>query len=262
MQPFYWVVDKFFICMFQNNITCDLYIGSGAGKKLHQDILSAKKSVKIISPYISGSQVDLLLGKMNEKIDVRIITSSDIIGFKNALSIFRRIIVQTSFTNSVKSKAKKKYLNCSFFAAVVICILLFSGFCFQMPQTVLYAVITVLFLVMLYSFYKYKVMRVLYFKYSWRFPIKVLLSGNNKFVHSKIYLIDDQIAYVGSMNFTEKGMKYNHESRIRFVNEETVQKLTKEFDDLFTNPDYMAMDPYSILKVLNVDPHKGLFVNS
>lgn len=105
-------------------------------------------------------------------------------------------------------------------------------------------------------------MRVLYFKYSWRFPIKVLLSGNNKFVHSKIYLIDDQIAYVGSMNFTEKGMKYNHESRIRFVNEETVQKLTKEFDDLFTNPDYMAMDPYSILKVLNVDPHKGLFVNS
>ena len=109
-----------------------------------------------------------------------------------------------------------------------------------------------------FSFYRFKTIRTYYYQYSWRFPIKILLSGiSNKYVHSKIYIIDDKIAYVGSMNFTERGMRYNHEVRMKTKDEEVVGKLSTEFDSLFTDTAYASIDPCYILKVLKIDSDKG-----
>ena len=42
-----------------------------------------------------------------------------------------------------------------------------------------------------------------------------MLPFANIFIHNKIYVIDNQIAYLGSMNLTSNGMSSNVETRIR-----------------------------------------------
>jgi phosphatidylserine/phosphatidylglycerophosphate/cardiolipin synthase-like enzyme len=53
-------------------------------------------------------------------------------------------------------------------------------------------------------------------------------STNKTFIHSKIYIIDDEIAYLGSLNFTGSGVKDNHETRIRTTDPEAVAKIIEE----------------------------------
>lgn len=57
------------------------------------------------------------------------------------------------------------------------------------------------------------------------------------FIHGKIYIIDGHTAYLGSLNFTESGTKYNYETRIRFTDIEAVRKIEEEFDELYNHPD-------------------------
>jgi len=53
--------------MFLNNTNCDVYMGTGAGKKLMEDIENAKSSVKILSPFLSPFLVRKLIDLNNEK---------------------------------------------------------------------------------------------------------------------------------------------------------------------------------------------------
>ena len=57
------------------------------------------------------------------------------------------------------------------------------------------------------------------------------------FVHGKIYIIDGITAYLGSLNFTESGTKYNYETRIRVTDIEVIRKIEEEFDTLYDHPD-------------------------
>lgn len=60
---------------------------------------------------------------------------------------------------------------------------------------------------------------------------------NNKFIHGKVYSIDGHTAYIGSLNFTESGTKYNYETRVRVTDPNAIQEIDTEFDALFHDPD-------------------------
>ena len=53
------------------------------------------------------------------------------------------------------------------------------------------------------------------------------------FFHAKFYIIDDEIVYAGSMNFTGKGLEKSIETCITFKDSDTVQKLIVYFEQLF-----------------------------
>jgi len=64
--------------------------------------------------------------------------------------------------------------------------------------------------------------RVCSYTYEQLFPFKVVLSKNenslgNTYLHSKIYIIDDEIAYLGSLNFTGSGTKNNYFFRLKAI---------------------------------------------
>lgn len=40
---------------------------------------------------------------------------------------------------------------------------------------------------------------------------------NDVFNHSKIYSIGEHITYLGSLNFTESGTKYNYETKVQIM---------------------------------------------
>lgn len=79
--------------------------------------------------------------------------------------------------------------------------------------------------------------RIYDYSYSPLFPFKVFLAPgtrriNDMFIHGKIYIIDGHTAYLGSLNFTESGTKYNYETRVRITDIEAVKKIDEEFDEI------------------------------
>ena len=80
--------------------------------------------------------------------------------------------------------------------------------------------------------------RVYSYEYKTIFPLRVLQQNNafgrkTTYLHSKIYIIDDRIAYLGSLNFTRNGTQNNYETRVRLADSLPVSKIVGEFDELF-----------------------------
>lgn len=67
--------------MFYNGANCDIYIGKGAGKKLLNDIRNAKKSIRIVSPYLSPFLISEIIGIRKRNLDVELITTDNIEDF-------------------------------------------------------------------------------------------------------------------------------------------------------------------------------------
>lgn len=67
---------------FRNGVNVDNYIGSGTLKKLLVDLNVAKKSVKVVSPYVSSSLVKRLLYLSEKGISVALVTTDDVIRYK------------------------------------------------------------------------------------------------------------------------------------------------------------------------------------
>ncbi len=86
---------------------------------------------------------------------------------------------------------------------------------------------------------KIKKTKVYHYTYKQLFPFKVFVSPNSgnaahkTFIHSKIYIIDDEIAYLGSLNFTGSGVKDNHETRIRTTDPNAVARIIEEVKEVF-----------------------------
>lgn len=230
--------------MWCNQAKCDIYIGRGAGKKLLHEIRNAQRSIKISSPYLSPKLVEELIWSHKKGIKVSLITSDTLDG---ANSIQERslkpLIVQRQEldvrANAQRSRLKtlEKVLWLASIVGWIILILLFyttKNFAFLLvaPLPMILNCISI--------GIKRKVqkLRIYSYSYSSLFPFKVYIAPNSHrindmFIHGKIYIIDGHTAYLGSLNFTESGTKYNYETRIRVTDVEAVQKIDAEFEELY-----------------------------
>ena len=229
--------------MFSNNVKCDIYIGQRAGKKLLNDIENARQSIKIVSPYLSPSFTKLLIEKKNQGIEVELITMDEIKTNGNHKGLIYNLINQNRETIEgaviKREKFKKRYRFLLFFLIIASSIMGYLAY--TAPQEKYLIAIPILFLVfVLYLVQRsyYRNIRVYNYWYSQYFPFKVFLSpidGSNigKFIHSKIFIIDDKIAYLGSLNFTYNGSRRNHETRIRTTDIKALNELLLEFEELY-----------------------------
>jgi phosphatidylserine/phosphatidylglycerophosphate/cardiolipin synthase-like enzyme len=62
------------------------------------------------------------------------------------------------------------------------------------------------------------------------------------FVNSKIYIIDDQIAYLGSTDFTRAGFRDQHETVFRIMDKTTVHCIYKEINGLLSDQNRLFRD--------------------
>jgi phosphatidylserine/phosphatidylglycerophosphate/cardiolipin synthase-like enzyme len=95
---------------------------------------------------------------------------------------------------------------------------------------------------------KYKSEKISVYKYYTVFPIKFINnpklraeSKNNKYFHAKIYIIDDEIAFVGSLNFTYSGLHKNVETCLAIKDTKAVESLSKYFETQY-NADWDIRD--------------------
>lgn len=229
--------------MFYNGANCDLYIGKGAGKKLLNDIRNAKQSIKIVSPYLSPFLISELISIRKRNLDVELITTDNIEDFygdyeKN----IHQLIIQNKKTDKEAVKKREKWKDISKILTYVNLGLLaiIMGLAYFFKDTkVAYGFIPIVVIFLIIKLYKSKIKnkRIYTYWYSQLFPFKVYMSPDttdlsDTFIHGKVYLIDDQIAYLGSLNFTASGTKYNYETRVRTTDQNAIKEIKEELYQL------------------------------
>lgn len=232
--------------MFYNGAKCDIYIGKGAGKKLLYDIQNARKSVKVVSPYLSPFLITELIKFHNRSLEVELITSDNIEDFYgNYEKNITKLINQNRETDLIavekreKWKDKSKILTYIGFGLLIIFVGI--GYYLKDPR-IAFGLIPIIIIFLVVKLYKNKITntRIYSYWYSQLFPFKVYMSPNKSdqsdtFIHSKIYLIDDKIAYLGSLNFTSSGTKHNYETRIRTEDPNAIKEIKHEIYQLLNH---------------------------
>ena len=232
--------------MFLNNTNCDVYIGTGAGKKLMEDIENARCSVKILSPFLSPFLVRKLIDLHYKGIHVQLITTDTIEDFygdrkRNIHELIHQHIHIDREAEALRNRWKKirQVVNWS----MIICIGILGYLALEVKDIrALGVLIPIALLFLTGQFLKSKIngKRVFSYTYEQLFPFKVVVAPdkagfNDLYLHGKVYLIDDKIAYLGSLNFTASGTKSNYETRIRLSDKASVQKIVDEFDRLLSD---------------------------
>tara|TARA_R110000868_G_scaffold224486_1_gene476611 strand:+ start:124 stop:885 length:762 start_codon:yes stop_codon:yes gene_type:complete len=239
--------------MYFNKAICDVFIGTGAGKKLMEEIENSKRSVKIVSPYLSPFLVKKLIDLHFRSIKVHLITMDTIEDFygDRQKNICQLIIQDRSIDNDAKS-LRLKWINRKrlLYVFLMVMILVLGVIAYSMQgRMVLWGGIPLILVWLLIRHYTSKIRNAKIYKYSYRqlFPFKVFTtplsnSYSHPFIHGKLYLIDDGIAYLGSLNFTGNGTRNNYETRIRITDRKAVKELIGEFDDLFHNENFLEKE--------------------
>lgn len=88
------------------------------------------------------------------------------------------------------------------------------------------------------------------YSYSYYTPIKLKVvpdeyhdrEKGKYLIHSKVYVIDGRIAYLGSVNYTYKAFHYNYETITRVTSPKAVEDISKEIDRLFMDKEIYSKD--------------------
>ena len=228
--------------MFFNGASCDIYIGQGAGKKLLDDLQTANKSIKIISPYLSPFLVKELieLKRGNSNLSIELITSDEIEDYKdvNQSNIYKLIIQNKQLDREAERQRNKwkKVFGILWAATIGLSVIEYLSIIFLQDARLLFGIIPIAISIILLLIYRSKIShkRIYDYHYSQLFPFKVYLSPyksplSDMFIHSKVYIIDDSIAYLGSLNFTASGTTSNYETRVRTNDKGAIAKMNYEF---------------------------------
>jgi phosphatidylserine/phosphatidylglycerophosphate/cardiolipin synthase-like enzyme len=240
------------ITFFKNAVSSDIYIGRRAGKQLLHDIDNAQRSIKIISPFLSPIYVERLIHLKNKGIDVHLITSDEIEDYKtpDKKSIIPQLIRQVRHTDENQKKRRDILIRIKIWfllASILIFLISISSPYLLKNFNFLEGIILSVVLFITYISIKSTVRKKRIYTYTYKelFPFRVFISPYKRqlkglsdyYIHSKVYIIDDMIAYLGSINFSKGGLDYNFETRIRITDKDTIVGLNTMFDELFSNKD-------------------------
>ena len=246
-----------------------LYIGVNAGQRISNKIDSATKSIKIVSPYFGGDQIIQLQKKLDQNVDIHIISTDGNKDFRNPKEslILKNIIKQTKLAHKKNKilfnrlKSVRTIYTILYFSSLSILLFLqlnkINSFLLQYKY---YIGLLVLVIPIITKYYQS--IEVFKYKYETTIPIYFIknpMSDNeakqahNKFIHSKIYIIDDEIAFVGSINFTYSGFFGNYETCVTIEDKETIFKLSNFFNELYKN-DWLKIDIDELGKKIYDEP--------
>lgn len=236
--------------MYFNNAQCDIYIGTGAGKKLMEEMAAARSSVKIVSPFLSGTLLSGLVALHDKGIRVELITTE---GERPQDQAKLNALVQQHVHVDAHAKTWRIrirfLLRLSYILTGLLLVASWFFFTGQQLRFLLYVLIVLGLLLVAIGVlhHVHKGVQVYSYSYSSLFPLKVIknlddLGQRVTYLHSKIYIIDDRIAYLGSLNFTDSGTRNNYETRIRLTDQASVQKIGEEFRYLMDRAEFPEAD--------------------
>lgn len=229
--------------MHQNDVLCDLFIGKGAGKNVMTDINNAQRSVRIISPYVSASLIWQLIKLKRSGVEVQLITTDAIMdSTESAAGTFKHLISQEKVIDK-KAQTYRTILSViekiAWLAVVGASVWGLLNMEHPGPNfrsaLIIFSIALVAAIILRVKISGY---RTFNYRYDTLFPFKLLIAPENAdypiktFIHSKVYIIDEEIMYWGSLNFTAAGTQDNYETRIKTKDPEAIHKMSLEFSKM------------------------------
>ena len=217
----------------------EIYLGRKHGTQILNAVKSAKKSVKIVSPYLSPSYLEELVNLRKKGVQVTLITSDNLEQGRGGYSNFKHsdIIKQKKiFNQQAKDKKTRGFIiSITFLIMSVIFLILSLFFLFFILVLVGAGILIYSYSIKFYSY-----------KYHSLFRLKVFdsKSGEKSYsanlVHSKIFVIDESILFLGSANFTYSGFKIHYETIIQVKDKKSIKDISEEVENLFNSKDLKA----------------------
>jgi len=218
-------------------------LGKQAGTEILNEIKNAKESVKIVSPYLSPAFVQELIHLHKNGRKITLITSDNITN-ENSYSDFKAsdlVKTEKTFDENLSQK-RKKGLRASILAILVSAIIFLLSFYYQIS---VYPSIALLFAGFIVSIFYYS-MNPCKTIYSPLFRIKVFDSKSGEkpwsteLIHSKIFIIDERICFLGSANFTYSGFKTHYETVIKVGDQKAINDISREVESLYNSTELGA----------------------
>jgi phosphatidylserine/phosphatidylglycerophosphate/cardiolipin synthase-like enzyme len=228
---------------------CEFFLGQNAGTELLQDLQRARRSIVVVSPYASVKLLEQLGERQAAGVHVTLVTTTDA-----GRGVGPALVQQTRHIDT-RAKELRSHLKIGGVAAIVVMVLV--AFWMAMDQAWAAFGVAVLGAAAGALAYQYgENLRIYSYSYRYLFPaVRVFESpyGNGHpsrnprrmFVHSKAYVIDGEVAYLGSLNFTSSGMTHNYESCVRFTEPGAVGRIAAMVDSLCTGTGWDTRDAAS-----------------
>src|SRR3989344_6755560 len=216
-----------------------IYIGRQAGKEIHEKIKNAKSSVKIVSPYLSPDYMKDLIDLHKKRVKITLVTCDKI--ECNSYSTFKPsdLVNKEEFYNEKAGKLNKSLFKSFIWMLIISIGLAIPAFVF--PR--LFILAGIIFVLSIISLISSEVISEKSFKYEPIFRIKVFDSSSGKnpksteLIHSKIFVIDEEVAFLGSVNFTYSGFKTHYETTIKVEDKIAVKDISQEVEKLYNSQD-------------------------
>ena len=225
---------------FSNNN--HIYIGREAGKEIHEKIKNAKKSVKVVSPYLSPDYIKDIIDLHKKEIKITLVTCDKI--ESNSYSDFKTSdLIKKDKILDDKAVKLKKLLFKSFIWLFVISILCAVA---SFILSILLIFAGIFFFAGIIALVSSWIILDYSFRYEPIFRIKVFDSatgknpGSTELIHSKIFVIDEEIAFLGSANLTYSGFKTHYETTIKIEDKNAVKDISSEVEKLYYSKDLRA----------------------
>jgi len=217
----------------------EIYIGRKQGLQILNAVKNAKKSVKIVSPYLSPGYLEELVNLRKKGVQITLITSDNLEQGRGDYSTFKHsdIIKQKkTFNQQAKEKKTRGFI-------ISIAILIMSGFFLLLSLSFLFFILALIgvgiliysYSIKFYSYEYYSLFRLKVFDSKW---CKNPYSTN--LVHSKIFVIDESTLFLGSANFTYSGFKIHYETIIQVKDKKSIKDISEEVENLFNSRDLKA----------------------
>lgn len=249
--------------MEAKNVPCDIYVGTNAGAQLKREIEGAKYSVEILSPYLSPRVVEKVLWTRQRGVLLKIVTSEEMFKYKKTnQENLSKMIAQK---RKVDLKAYKRGKECQtrikilkVLQGVTLLATAYTGYTFS-PEKLLYPLGVFLLLELIRRGLQESFKKIKFYEYSYQtlFPFRIL-EGNESFVHAKIYIIDKRVAYIGSLNYTWKGISSNYEVRTRITDKGVIKELSEIINGLFDEEKWHYLSPAIIGSFAHGEPQGSL----
>lgn len=239
--------------MYFNGAICDIFIGTGAGEKLIEDIANAKRSVKVVSPFLSPLLAKELIELHYRNIGVQLVTLDTINDFHGpGQRILHQLILQDRTLDfemeALRSKWKKRK-RLLHYLFIIMSLLLCAVALWKQDLMVLFWGVPLILVLLLFWNYTLKIRNTKIYRYSYRrlFPFKIFAapgsqSASHPFIHEKMYLIDEEVAYLGSLDFLDNGTRDNYGIQVRVTDRNVIKELVYEYEALFHNEDLQELD--------------------
>lgn len=226
---------------FLKDISCDIYAGKKAGIAVRTTMKNAKKSITIIAPFLSGKMIgEEIFKALNKNVQVKIISKDN----ERIYPLLKKILFIKKHSSQNQNEwisQLGKFLLIVFYIILSLAILeIFTSFGFNVSfmrnslSKSSFLILTILFSVFIVFFRDFILnnKKSSKFTYSKRENLKLHILDKDYHLHSKIYIIDNKTAFLGSLNCTDTGFLLNHETCIKTIDKSVIKHLNNVYKDL------------------------------